>query len=56
MDNKKRICHYNTAENNISKKTNKISKIEVTKMQVLPRSTNKNPSAGAIKELTIRNN
>lgn len=56
MDNKKRICHCNTTENGTSKKPNKISKIEVTKMQVLPRSTNKNPSAGAIKELTIRNN
>lgn len=56
MDNKKRICHCNTSENNTSEKTNKISKIEVTKMQVLPRSTNKNLSAGAIKALTIRNN
>lgn len=56
MDNKKRICHCDTTENNTSEKTNKVSKIEVTKMQVLPRSINKNLSAGAIKALTIRNN
>ena len=56
MDNKKRICHCNTTKIRLLKKTNKISKIEVTKMQVLPRSTNKNPSAGVIKTLTIKNN